>query len=159
MQFEISPHATRAEARGREMWGRAVKSRGLWRVKENHQWWLLVKQKLWGAVTNGDLTIYSTLHFGAELQLRRLIVETMALKTSGGFYMDRTPCCGCGEHPQEGEKNKTNKKNHCFFSLITLLSSTILRRLLFIRTGMLMSLVGNSTLQMAAVGGIKYKYH
>lgn len=80
VQFEISPRASRAETCKRKMLGRAVKLRG-WRwIKENHQWWLLGKQKLWGAVTNSDLTVYSTRHLGVELQLRRLIAETMALK-------------------------------------------------------------------------------
>lgn len=35
---------------------------------------------MWGAVTNSDLTIYSFCHPGAELQLRRFIAKSMALK-------------------------------------------------------------------------------
>lgn len=49
-------------------------------MKENHQWQLLGVQKLWGAVTNSDLTIYSFCHLGVELQLRRFIAKSTALK-------------------------------------------------------------------------------
>ncbi len=41
---------------------------------------MLREQKLWGAVTNSDLTIYPFCHSGVELQLRRFMGESTALK-------------------------------------------------------------------------------
>lgn len=78
-------------------------------MREQHQWWLLREQKLWGAAISGDLTVRSLSQSAAKLHLHEIHSRISSGKASGDLAMETASRCA--------QKTLQGRKQSSFLSL------------------------------------------